>query len=314
VKLPVKHFEKGVDILSDMISSPLFSKKTLEKERQVILKEINIFNDESRYYQWILFEQNLFSNHPARHPVYGTRKDVAGVSREAMLSYYHKHYCGENIIISIVGDISRARQMIERYFSSIPRGKRFSKTFSSSPLSRSKMVREKRILNNSYMVLGFPSVSRLHPDSYVLDIIQAILGRGQSGRIFDEIRNKRGLAYEVGVNHTPATDYGYFAIYLSADKAMFPLIKKLINKELSALSSVSKEAIWDALTYTEGRHILENEDTHHRADELAFWELMGDLNLSSAYLARLKTVTPSAIKRVSEKYFTRSVTAVVEQK
>ena len=169
----------------------------------------------------------------------------------------------------------------------------------------------KRKLRNSYVVFGYKTVPRLHTDSYVLDIIQARLGKGQSGKIFDEIRNKRGLAYEVGVHHESSTDFGYFAVYLSADKKNISLIKKIILDELNNLKNVSENEIKEAKGYVEGRYILDGEDTHNKSDELCFWEQINKAELEGKYLTNIRKVSKKDILRVSKNYFTGNYTMVV---
>jgi predicted Zn-dependent peptidase len=179
---------------------------------------------------------------------------------------------------------------------------------------KQKTVKVKRKIMNSYMVLGYKSPPRLHKDSYVLDVIRAILGKGQSGKIFDEIRNKRGLAYEVGIHHDPSTDYGIFAVYLSADKKKIPLIKKLILKEFDNLKNLTEKELKEAKTHLEGSIILDNEDTHNKADSLAFWEHINDAKLDNQYIKNIKKVIKKDIIRTAKKYLTKNYTlAIIEQ-
>ncbi|MBD3164932.1 hypothetical protein GF323_07070 [Candidatus Woesearchaeota archaeon] len=315
IKVPKKHFIKAVEILSDILINPLFRQEDMEKERKVILKEINIFNDESRYYQWILFLGYLYDNHPSKYPVYGSREDVANISRKQIISYFNRYYSACNTIISVVGDVPASKDVLEKYFGSFRQGKRQKAAeFHEKASSKPKITSIKRKNSNSYMVFGYKTVPRLHPDSYVLDVIQAIFGRGQSGKIFDEIRNKRGLAYEVGVQHECSTDFGYFAIYLSSDRENLMLIKKLILDEISRLDSLTEKEIRESIGYVEGKYILDNEDTQERADILNYWEMVQSADLERGYLKKIKKVTKSDILRAARKYLTKNYTmAVIEQ-
>ncbi|MCK5281979.1 MAG: insulinase family protein [Nanoarchaeota archaeon] len=317
IKVPKKHFKKAVDIISDIIKNPLFRNEDIEKEREVILKEINIFNDESRFYQWILFQKTLFSTHPSRYPAYGTKREVRRITREDIVGYFDNYYTASNSIVSIIGDIKDSKKIILKYFSDFRKGKKIRpKDNPDEPASKkikiSKIIRK---IMNSYFVLGYKTVSRTHDDSYVLDVIQAILGRGQSGKMFDEIRNKRGLAYEVGVHHEASTDFGFFAAYLSTDKKNISLIKTLIVKVFSDLSKLKEKELKDAIGFVEGRYILDSEDTHNNADSLGFWELIKDANLEKSYLRRIKKVSRKDISRVAKKYLGDNYTlAVIEQR
>ncbi len=157
---------------------------------------------------------------------------------------------------------------------------------------------------------------RAHADSYALEVVDAILGRGQSGWLFDEIRAKRGLAYEVSTQLVSETDYGYFAIYLSTDKKKIPLTKKLIFDELEKLKSISDADLAEAKEYLEGSFYMDNEDTQKLADTLGYWEHVKDVRLFSTYLQKIKKVTAADVKRVVQKYLRkdRQCMVVIEGK
>ena len=119
IKVPKKHFEKALEILSDIIINPVFRQQDIDKERQVILKEINIFNDESRYYQWILFAQALYTKHPSRYPAYGCAEDVKSMSRKQIIDYYNSYYSASNSVLSIVGAVNNPIFLHEYCFNSV---------------------------------------------------------------------------------------------------------------------------------------------------------------------------------------------------
>ena len=161
------------------------------------------------------------------------------------------------------------------------------------------------------MVLGYKTIPRMHRDSYVFDVITAILGRGQSGWIFDEIRNKRGLAYQVGVNNENESDYGMFAVYSGLDKKNIEKAKGIILRQFRRLEKINKKDFNEAKTYIEGSHTLETEDNFHRADNLAVWETINDAKLADTFLKEIKKVTINDIKRVAKKYLNDKYTLVV---
>jgi len=315
VKVPKKHFLKALDIISDVLKNPLFNEKTIEKERKVILKEINMVNDEPRFYQWILFQKNLFQKNPAKYPIYGFRDDVKKISRKNILKYYNKYYVPANTVISVCGDIKNIKK-IKDYFIGFDNKKEIKiKEIIEPELKKDIITKEKRKILNSYLVLGYKTVSRLNKDSYVLDIVKAILGRGQSGRIIEEIRGKRGLAYEVGVHHEANFDYGFFSVYLNTDKKNIKEVKKIILDEFKKLKNndLTIKELKQAKGYLEGQYILENEDTHDRADSLGFWESIKDANLAETYLKEIRKVSLKDISKVAKKYFGNYCLAIVEQ-
>ena len=316
IKIISKRFGIALDILSDMVTNPLFDRKIIEKEKQVVLKEINMVTDDSRLHQWVLFQKTLFEKHPAKNPTYGTIKTVKSFDRKHVADYYFAHYTPNNMIISVVGNVQNAKGKIEKYFGDLKPRKLLRRAFVKEPLqTKSKKFVEKKKTLNSYMVLGYKTIPRLHKDSFVFDVITAILGRGQSGWMFDEIRNKRGLAYQVGVNNENEIDYGMFAVYTGLDKKNIEKAKEIILQQFKRLEKLSKNDLEEAKTYIEGNHTLEMEDNFHHADNLAVWETIKDARLSSSYLKNIRKVTIDDVRKVAKKYLNNKYTLVViEQK
>ncbi|MBI2651859.1 insulinase family protein, partial [Candidatus Woesearchaeota archaeon] len=119
IKIINKRFEIALDILSDMVANPIFDEKIIEKEKQVILKEINMVTDDSRLHQWVLFQKTLFEKHPAKNPTYGTIKTVKSFGRKHVSDYYYSHYIPNNMIISVVGNVKNVKEKIDKYFGSL---------------------------------------------------------------------------------------------------------------------------------------------------------------------------------------------------
>lgn len=316
IKIINKRFDNALDILSDMVKNSVFGEKIMEKEKQVILKEINMVNDDPRLFQWILFQQALFEKHPAANPTYGTAGTIKAITRKQLVDYYTKHYSPNNMIISVAGNVNNVKEKIERYFHELKPKKIIVRAKVNEPAQKAikKVVRKKKTLN-SYMVLGYKAVPRMHKDSYVFDVITAILGRGQSGWMFDEIRNKRGLAYQVGVNNESEKDYGIFAVYTNLDKKNICKAKEIIMQQFHKLKKVTKLDIDEAKTFIEGNHTLQMEDNFHCTDNFSFWDTIKDAKLANSYINNIKKVTVEDVKRIAAEYFTDKYTLVViEQK
>ena len=312
IKIINKQFDKALDILSDIVKNPIFGEKIIEKEKQVVLKEINMVIDDSRLFQWILFQQALFEKHPAANPTYGTVQTVKGFTKQNVVDYYFRHYVPGNMIITVVGNVSNVKKKIKKFFGDIKHknGPKRARVAEPSQKSPKNVVRKKKTLN-SYMVLGYNTVPRLHPDSFVFDVITGILGRGQSGWMFDQIRNKRGLAYQVGVNNESELDYGMFAIYTNLDKKNIEKAKKIIFEQFRRLKGATENDIDESKTFIEGNHTLQMEDNFHNADYLAFWETIKDAKLANSYIKNVRKVTVKDVERIVDKYLTKNYTMVV---
>ena len=227
-----------------------------------------------------------------------------------MLNYYHQYYHPSNLIISVVGEVTGVKALLEKKF--IFKGHGLcSPVFNEGPNCGAKEKHEKREVVNSYIVYGFKAVPRNHPDSYALDVINSITGRGQSGTLFQEIRAKQGLAYEVNTQYAAEKDFGYFAVYLSTDKKNISKIKILIQQQLKKLLQVTETELQEAKDYLEGSFSLDNEDTLKQADLQAYWEMMGRGELAEEYINKIKAVSRKDVREAVRKYLSANQCVVV---
>ncbi len=312
IKVLQRHFPIAVEILSDILQNPLFQPKDIQREKKVVLKEIDMIYDEPRFYQWILFQESLFRKFPARYPTYGTKKTVQGLTREQIASFFRQYYRPNNLVIAITGDVEHWKSEVQRKFrfmrAPVPR-----KDIPREPArGKSTFRREKRSIANSYLVLGFRTVARTHPDAYVLEVINGILGRGQSGRMFSEIRVKRGLAYDVGTQHVAEINYGYFAVYATIDRKKSSTVQSVILEELKKMENISEEDLKESQDFIEGNYLLGLEDPQKLADQLLFWEHAKSAELMNKFIGRIKRVTVGDVRKVARKYFRNYALAVVE--
>jgi predicted Zn-dependent peptidase len=300
-----RNFSKALDVLSDILCNSLFKKESIEKERKIILSEVNMRYDEPRFYQWQLFEKTLFKNHPIKYPVIGFEKTVKSINQEDIIGYYESNYIPKNIIISVCGDTKSVLPLIKEKFSHMaPKGQRPLKIPKEPKQTKIQKKSETRQIAHSYMVIGYKTVPRSHKDSYILDLIRSILGRPLSGRLYDEVRNKRGLAYDVGAINESGKDYGFFACYISTNKKNIPKAQKILADEFQKVVDVSDNEIQESKNYLEGEYVIENEDISKRANSVAEWEFYGNAEFSDDYIKEIKKVKKRDIQRVVKKYFT----------
>lgn len=304
VKVLKKHFHKAVEILAEILQQPLFAEEHIEKEKNVVLKEIDMVHDEPSYYQWILLQQNLFKKTPCKYPTYGDRKVIKNLTPEQVRQYFQKHYTPNNMVVSIVGDISNWKKEVAKHFTTAKRHV-YRLLYPDEPaaVKNQEVVEKRKNIANTYTVLGFKTVPRGHHDTYALEVLNGILGRGQSGRIFIEIRSKRALAYEVGTQHFADVNFGFFAVHASIDRKNKKLVKKIILEEIEKVKQCTEEDLEEAKTYVEGSYLLDMEDGQKLADQLLFWEQVRDVKLMDEFLQKIKRVTKQDLVRVIETYF-----------
>jgi zinc protease len=309
--LPKQKALLGLEVLSDIFANPVFDMKILEKERKVVLEELKMVNDQPAIYQWIFFQRSLFRKHPSRNPPYGKIHSIKAITRAQMLGYFRKWYVPDNMTITLVGDVKSLVPKLGRYFGVLPRRRAPGFRSVAEPAeTRPRMFREFRKINQSYVMLGYKTVPRMHRDSVVLDVISAVFAKGLSGRVTNEIRIKRGLAYVVGAEHETKKDYGFFAFYLNTEKKNVDTCKGLILDEIRKLSDLGKLELDQAKDNIIGNTLIRNEDPRRRADSLAFWEFIGDAKMSGEYLKKVRKVTVKDIIRVRNKYFKDNYTMI----
>ena len=310
-----KHFQKALDVLSDMIQNPLFEKKLIEKEKKVILEEIKIIEDQPRSYQWVLFQKTLFKEHPVKNPVYGTHKTVKNITKDQIEEYYNKHYTPKNIIITVVGNIPKniiitvvgnipknIKSLIETAFKDFKKESKIEPLKTKEPKNQLTKKIIKRNTQHSYIVLGYKTPNRLQKDSYALDLLKVILGYGQSSKLFAEIRSKLGLAYEISAEHETSKDYGFFAINLSTDKQNINKVITIILNEFKKIQKYTNKELNEAKTQIEGLFKLEQENNQKIAELLGFYEQINSAELAEKYIKNIKKVTLKQLKEVAKTY------------
>ncbi len=312
--VPSKHLKLAIEVLADMIQNTIFN-DAFEKERQVILKEISFHNDNPRTYQWELFQKALFEKHPAKNPITGNKESITKMKKEDVIKYYKVHYIPNNMSIAISGNIGNTDvfSKIEEEFTfkpaKLPKQPKIEEPLAKKP----KTVTETRKQEDSYMVLGYKVPPRMHKDSYAIDVIKAVLGGGMSSRLFEEIRNKRGLSYGVAVQHDSNVSFGIFAVTVNAHKDKKDIIKDIILKEIKDLRKIDDKSMEEAKTYLEGSYLLENESNQSRASSLNFWQMAKDARLADSFIDNIKNVTKEDIYNATELYLNENYTFAVLQ-
>ena len=313
-KVLSKFFKNAITIISDILKNSIFEDKIIEKERKVILEEMNLWEDDPKSYQWYLFEKALFKNHPAKYPVIGFKETLKKINRKEILDYFNKYYIPNNMAVVLTGNLnSEMKKSLKKEFSQL-KYKKFEEPIIERDTEReSKKLKEKKDVSHSYYIIGFKTVTMDDEDTYVFDLISAILGHGQSSRLFNEIRMKRGLSYNVGSTHESSKTFGYFGVYVNTENKSLQLCKKLILEEFK-LRNLKEKEIEDAKNMLEGVKLLKNEDTRELAVSLGFWEYYNKAEDYYTYIKKIRKVTKKDILRIQKKYFNGKYTEALISK
>ncbi len=296
-----KHIPIALDILSDIAFCPTFEEAQLITEKQVVGEEIDFIYDDFNFYQWVVFQEQLFKG-PQRLPVYGSKENITRLSKKDVLGFHNRNYVPNNMVLTIAGSVPlAARWMIKKHFSDAKPGELRSGRF-KEPKQKKVEYSIKLPTQSSYMVLGYQMPPRGHEGAIITDLICGILGRGQSGTLFNEIRNKLGLAYSVGAHHSLGTHYNFFGLYANLQEKNIPRVKKIFLDELKQLAKITEAQLEETKGYVEGDFFVGNDDNLSWATQISAWELAGDAKMYKDYLRRLRRMTLAEFKRGVKKY------------
>jgi len=305
IQILKKHFDTALEILSDIILNPLFLEKDIEQERNVILREMNIYKDMPFRYQLELLPHTLFKKHPLGNFIIGTRKSVKSITRKQILNYYHKYYVPNNMSIAVSGNAGEPFKKIKTIFKNIkPKPVIKPSPIKVLRITKPIIFRQKRNIKDSYFSIGFKTTSRQSRSSFALDIINTILGEGMSSRFFQEVRQKRGLVYIIRSSNRFIHDTGYFMIYTAMQKKNIPKTKQIIFREIKKIARLTPKELSKAKIKIEGKYLLENEENAQMATAMNYWETnTGKPEMARDYSSQIKKITLNDIRQALRTYF-----------
>ena len=214
-KVPLTHFQEALDVLADMVREPLYEPDEIEKERQVILEELAMTYDVPSYRAELLIDEVMWPDQPLGRDVGGTRDSVAGISRDMMLDYMHRQYTLSNLVVSIAGNIhhDEAIEAVQSRFRDWAGHTPGSWIPADDGQAAPWFGMERRKTEQAHVCIAVKGLSSTHPDRYALDLLSAVLGEGMSSRLFLELRERRGLVYDVHTTVSHLKDCGTFIAY-----------------------------------------------------------------------------------------------------
>jgi predicted Zn-dependent peptidase len=307
-KVAQKHLAKSIDFLSDLLISPLFQENDLEKEKQVILQEYDMYEDLPMEVASSKFEEALFGKNSLGRDVIGYRDSISGVGRESLVKYWKDHYRSSNTVLVIAGNISSLSET--QLFSLIEDSFRFPKgdeqIYQKIALPSEKQLKLiTKKTEQTHIVLGFRGVSYNSQERFGLRLLAMILGGSMSSRMFSEIREKRGLAYAVRTTAGNYLDTGMVDTYAGVPHEKAEEAIRAILEEYGKISkgvtpgefSRAKEIIY-------GRMLISFEDTNQLANHYALNELLLSKVITPPELAaEYQKIKPGDILEIHKRYF-----------
>ncbi len=308
IKLAAKHTELAFDILSDIIQNSLFKPAEIEREKGVIIEEINMYEDTPTQFIWQLFIRLLYGDNPMGRFIYGKKETVRKIRQKDFLKYINSLYTAQNMTVAVAGKLDKAviKGLTKRYFPQLKKGRVGLKKAVKIHQKISKIRLVSKKTEQGHFILGVPGYWYEHPDRFALGVLATILGAGMSSRLFIEIRERRGLAYYVDALPNFYTDSGYMLARagVKIDKIEEAIKLTLAEFEKLKTKEVGAKELKKAKEFLKGRMILMLEDSYAVASRYATQVLLEKKVRTPQEAMRLiDKVTANDIQRVARSVF-----------
>ena len=308
VVLDSEHIDLGLDWISDIYLNSQFPEKEIQKEKRVIIEEINFRRDTPIDNIWDVWEELLYGNQPAGWLLIGTKQSVSKIRRKDFSEYLKSHYCAGNTIVCAAGNINAkiVEQKIKKYFKRINTFIPASKQKVIESQKNSKVLLEPKKTDQTHLAVGVRAYNNSHPQKYTLAILAKILGGMFSARLLAEIREKQGLAYYIYTYADANPDTGYLATFAGIDSQNIEKAIKIILKEYKKLKQkkVGKRELQKAKDNIKGKMVLRLESSSSQASFYTDQELLEDKVLTPEELfKKIDAVTADDILKVAQDIF-----------
>ena len=298
------HFPLALDVLVDILLNSRFDPPDIERERQVIIEEINMSKDSPSQQVNQLIDEILWPGHPLGRDIAGSKESVATITRDMMLDYLNSQYLPKNTVVAIAGNlqhqdaVTAVSQALAHWTSQQTRPGYLA--YEEQPNPRLQVNR--RATEQAHLCLALPGLSLFHPKRYTLDLLNVVLGGGMSSRLFTEIRDKLGLAYSIHSYAEHLLDSGSVIIYAGVEPKNLPVAIKAILKELCQIKEPIPEAeLSKAKELTKGRLLLRMEDTRSVASWMGGQEILtGQILTVDQVASIIDAITAAEIEELAQ--------------
>lgn len=309
VKADMKHFELATDVVADIFLNSTLPDEEIERERGVILGEIDMYEDNPRRQAWYTFNELMLGDQPSGWRTIGPKDVINSLKRDDFITYRNEHYCGPNIAVVVAGNIEvdNARNLVEEYFGAAPSGKKSEYKPAEWDQTSPRIRVGTQKFDQAHLFLGTWAVDYNDDRWYAQQLLRTILGSGMSSRLFEKVREELGLGYYVGASDELYDDYGFFVTYAGVDAKRVDEAVQAITEELVKIrdTEVTQEELTKAFQYLRGGMLISHESSDAVADWFAEQEILGRAFLTpDEFFSKLEEVTPADVKNVAQEIFT----------
>ncbi len=316
IKVLDEHLPIALDVLSDLVLNPVFSAEDIGRERGVILEEIKMDEDSPDYLVHEIFTQNFWKDHPLGRPILGTKETVRKFERDPVLDFYKQRFVPGNLVVSAAGHLKHEEfvALVTKHFEPMKPMK--NGFHSAQPAIASRIVlRNKKALEQVQICLGVPSHPIAHSRRHASYILNTVLGGGMSSRLFQNIRERQGLAYSIYSDLTPYRDTGCMSVYAGTSRESAVKVVSSIVSEFHRLKvePVPEEELRRAKDQLKGSLMLSLESSTARMSNLARQEMYFEhFYTLDELIEKIESVTAPELQELANEFFrTESIAVTV---
>jgi predicted Zn-dependent peptidase len=306
-RVPLREVGRAMHVVGDLVTKPILDAGEIAREKDVIVEEIRSYQDDPAELVGILFDRAMFGEGPLGREIAGDEATVRGLTPEAIRAFWSDGYGPSSLVVSVAGDLSHeaAVGLVGEHFGTGGRPIPRPEPAPALPAG-DRLILERRDTAQAQLCVGVPALRRDHPDQWILEVLNGILGEGMSSRLFLTVREERGLAYDV---HSYADDYadaGAFIVYAGVDPGKLRKALAAILAELARLRDeiVPAAELVKVKAYLSGRLELRLEETRHLSSWLGGQEALHErVHTLEGAVAEIEAVDAAAIRRVAGELF-----------
>jgi predicted Zn-dependent peptidase len=307
IKVLDEHLPIALDVLSDLVLNPVFASDDIVRERGVILEEIKMDEDSPDYLVHEIFTQNFWKDHPLGRPILGTRDTVKGFEREPVADFYRQRFVPGNVIVTAAGHLNHDHfvELVGKRFANM---QPMSNGFHSAPpkIVPKIILRNKKSLEQVQICVGVPSYPITHEKRHSSYILNTLLGGGMSSRLFQNIRERQGLAYAIYSDLNPYRDTGCLSVYAGTSRTSATKVVESVVSEFRDLKSaeVPADELRRSKDQLKGSLMLSLESSTARMSNLARQEMYFDQFYGlDELIAKIESVTTEELWNLSHQFF-----------
>ena len=313
-----RHWDALLTLIADVALDPALPGTEVEVQRRLILSQIQNREDNPFPLALDTLLRGLYGSHPYAWPALGRRGSIAGITRESLIAHHRALYRPDRLVLAVSGDIERERvvPLVERRFGALrrPTGGGNAAAVAAPPILAADRRVIERAAHQAQVLVGFLGPPLRDPDHAATKVLAALLGGGLSSRLFLEIRERRGLAYSVGLLSPARPGPGYLVAHVRTSRATAETAERELHRQLEIITGEppSEEEVERAKAYVLGAHVMDRRTNARHAWYLAFYELIGaGWEFPDRSAAAVSRVTAADVVAAARRYLTRSRTVVL---